>query len=256
VVRLPIRVLEKPWGTPRTEPWYSGREKDGHRGNIGEVWFRASKKTSPLVKFLFTSARLSVQVHPPGPSGKTEMWHVLRAVPGAYVWIGLKQNMTRNAVKKACLSGEISELLNRVEVIAGETYFIPAGTIHAIGPGIVTCEVQQNSDITYRLFDYGSDRELHLECGLDVAILSATKPHAASLPLRCDYFVTERLNVAGSVVANPRAPDTLLIALEGEGSIAGESFRAGDGFEAAGGSAPFTIESERAVFLITSESGA
>ncbi len=131
-----------------------------------------------LVKFLFTSDNLSVQVHPndeyaakhhEGSRGKTEMWHILRAEPGAKIAFGVRVPVTKEELRTAAESGAIVDLLNWIPVRPGETYFIPAGTVHAIGGGLVICEVQQLSDVTYRLYDYkrvdkdGKERELHLD---------------------------------------------------------------------------------------------
>ena len=115
------------------------------------------------MKLLFTSERLSVQVHPDdgedGPRGKTEMWHILEAEPGAAIALGFREPITRERLREATRTGEIERLLNWMPVKAGETYFTPAHTVHAIGAGIVLCEIQQNSDVTYRLWDYGRPRE-------------------------------------------------------------------------------------------------
>jgi len=248
--RLAIKPLEKVWGSSNTEPWY--RNPEGQ--NIGEVWFEASDSAPLLVKFLFTSDNLSVQVHPGdeyaqahenGSAGKTEMWHVLRAEPGARIAVGLKKVETAARVREAALSGEIVDLLRWVEVQAGETYFLPAGTIHAIGAGLALCEVQQFSDLTYRLYDFGRGRELHLEKALDVAIFQpydALVPPRGNLLAQSEYFRTERVPVRGSAMLE----GSLCIVLEGEGTFGGMRFAPGDGFEG-----PARVESPNAVFLIT-----
>jgi mannose-6-phosphate isomerase len=206
------------------------------------------------VKFLFTSDNLSVQVHPEdeyaqahenGSAGKTEMWHVLRAEPGARIAVGLKKAETAAQVREAALSGEIVDLLRWVEVHPGETYFLPAGTIHAIGAGLVLCEVQQLSDVTYRLYDFGRGRELHLEKALAVAHFEpydALVPRRGNLLAECEYFRTERMQVQGSATLE----GSLCIVLEGEGTFGGMRFAPGDGFEG-----PATVESPNAVFLVT-----
>jgi mannose-6-phosphate isomerase len=263
--RLARRPLEKVWGSPLTEPWYRNPEGKG----IGEIWFEASDSVPLLVKFLFTSANLSVQVHPGdeyarvhenGSPGKTEMWHVLRAEAGAKVAIGLKERATRERVLAAALSGEIVEMLRWIEVAPGDSFFIPAGTIHAIGGGLALCEVQQLSDVTYRLFDYGrKGRELHLEKGLDVAdpgpreayVPRTDRGGGRSLLAECRYFRTERMAVRGSATLEARARNYLCIALAGEGTVAGVPFGAGEGWEVAAGSGPFLVESPDAVMLIT-----
>ncbi|MES1260756.1 MAG: class I mannose-6-phosphate isomerase [Acidobacteriota bacterium] len=267
-MNLPTRLPRTPhftvWGTPQTEPWYPNPE----RRNIGEIWFAASEQVPLLVKFLFTSGPLSVQVHPPdeyartqeNSPGKTEMWHVLRAASGAHIDLGLRAAMTRESLGEASLSGEIEHLLNWLPARVGDTFFIPAGTIHAIGGGLVMCEVQQRSDVTYRLYDYGRGRELHLARGLEVACLEPyagrrepVSRNGSMLLAECRYFRTERLSVQGSVVCAPRPKNAIYVALEGEGLIAGQPFQTGDAWEIAAGGTPFGIESPAAAFLITSE---
>lgn len=138
-----------------------------------------------LVKLLDTAEWLSVQVHPDdayahsveahtGFHGKNEAWVILDAEPGARIVYGVKRPVSRAELKAAAEDGSVLELLNFVPVAPGDVIFVPAGTIHALGPGIFLYEVQQRSDLTYRLFDYGRGRELHLEKSLDVARLEPT----------------------------------------------------------------------------------
>src|SRR3954470_8159232 len=127
-----------------------------------------------LIKFLFPREKLSVQVHPDDagaralgqPCGKTECWYVLSAEPGAQVGLGLKPGVTRDELKRAIAEKRAEALLNWLPVHAGEMIYVEAGTVHAIGPGSILVETQQNSDTTYRLYDYGRPRELHVEAGL------------------------------------------------------------------------------------------
>jgi len=253
--KLPTRLEpsfhEKIWGTADLEPWFPRAEK-----KIGEVWFPPPPELPILVKFLFTSARLSVQVHPPDEyarrhehsAGKTEMWHILRAAPGGEIALGFREPITRDRLRESAASGEIEKLLRWIPVHAGETYFTPAGTVHAIGGGLALCEIQQLSDVTYRLYDYGRPRELHLDKGAGVAHLG---PHAgAAVPThigpdhkllaRCPYFETESLSIAVErqyAFARPH----LLILLDGRGRFGDLSCRAGEVWFAAAG-AGFTIE--------------
>src|SRR5262249_46670605 len=152
---------------------------------IGEVWF-STPELPILVKFLFTTENLSVQVHPSGECGvgKTEMWHILRAAEGASIALGFRDTVTPAWARAAAESGEILEMLRWYPVRAGETYFTPAGTVHAIGAGIALCEIQQHSDITYRLYDYGRPRELHLEEGLAVSDFGTHPGASACVQLR------------------------------------------------------------------------
>jgi mannose-6-phosphate isomerase len=268
-VRLPSASYYRIWGTAETEPWY----RNFAHQVIGEVWFQASDAVPLLVKFLFTSDRLSVQVHPPdayamehhGSRGKTEMWHILRAEPEAAIALGLRVPVTKEQLRAAAESGEIVDLLNWIPVRPGETYFIPAGTIHAIGGGIVICEVQQLSDITYRLYDYqrldkdGNPRELHLDHSVAVARL---EPGGAAQEVQCledgrellvdsEYFRTERLVVKGRATVPARHRNQLCIALEGGGEFGDQPFAAGETWEIPAGQG-VEISSPSAVFLITS----
>ncbi len=127
-----------------------------------------------LIKFLFPKEKLSVQVHPDDegaarvgqPCGKTECWYVLQAAPGAQVGLGLKPGTTKAEVERAIRETRMEHLLNWIDVQAGDMIYVDAGTVHAIGGGAVIVETQQNSDTTYRLYDYGRPRELHIEHGL------------------------------------------------------------------------------------------
>jgi mannose-6-phosphate isomerase len=129
-----------------------------------------------LLKFLFPAEKLSVQVHPDDeharrlgqPCGKTECWYVAHAKPGAQVGLGLKDGVTRETFEQAVHAQRAEDLLNWVTVYAGEMLYVPGGTVHTLGPGAVIVETQQQSDTTYRLYDYGRPRELHLQQGLDV----------------------------------------------------------------------------------------
>ena len=143
----------------------------------GKSGFHVGEQFPLLVKFIFTSERLSIQVHPndefaalhENSRGKTEMWHILHADDGATIALGFTRPLSAEELRSAITDGSVEDLLNWVPVQAGDTLFAPAGTIHAIGHGIVLCEIQQNSDVTYRLYDYGRPRELHLERGLKVS---------------------------------------------------------------------------------------
>ncbi|MCL5745078.1 MAG: class I mannose-6-phosphate isomerase [Acidobacteria bacterium] len=202
-VRLTPSLRSKVWGKTSLGPWFADSPEP-----VGEVWFTHTEELPLLVKFLYTSARLSVQVHPAdgedGPRGKTEMWHILDAEPGATIALGFRRPVTREELRAAAASGAVEELLNWMPVKAGETYFAPAHTVHAIGGGIVLCEIQQHSDITYRLYDYGRSRQIHVEQSLRVADLGvhpgASRPHPETgLLVACPYFATSVVEVAGMV---------------------------------------------------------
>jgi mannose-6-phosphate isomerase len=143
---------------------------------IGEIWFEPPPELPQvLVKYLFTSEKLSVQVHPsdaqalPGEAGKEECWLVLDAEADARLAIGFVREVTSDEIAAAAQDGTIESLLAWHPARAGDLFYLPAGTVHAIGPGLALVEVQQNSDTTFRLYDYGRPRELHLERALAVA---------------------------------------------------------------------------------------
>ena len=235
-VRLTPSLREKVWGKTRLEPWYPNSASP-----IGESWFLSDHELPLLVKLIFTSDRLSVQVHPAdgedGPLGKTEMWYILEAEPGASIAVGFREPITRARLMEATRSGEIERLLNWIEVKPGETYFTPAHTVHAIGAGIVLCEIQQNSDVTYRLWDYGRPRPIHVEKAVPIADLGvypgAARPvrvseHCEEL-VRDRHFITELVRLGVGDTEMPEAHGCQLwIAIEGAGHIDGEAYHRGD----------------------------
>lgn len=173
--RLQTLVVEKPWG--RTDiPSDFGDFGDRR---IGEIWFAHpdGDDAQIMVKFLFTSERLSIQVHPDDdaaqaagyPRGKEECWLVLDATPDAELGVGLIAKTTREVLHRAALDGTIVDLIDWRAARPDDFVYNQAGTIHAIGAGLTVVEVQQNVDCTYRLFDYGRPRELHLDAGLAVS---------------------------------------------------------------------------------------
>ena len=233
IERLKTRFLDKVWGSTKLEPLYPN-----HTERIGEVWFEADHPLPLLVKFLFTTDKLSVQVHPKdeyallhhNSRGKTEMWHVVAAEPGAQVAVGFREPISRERLREASLTGEIEELLRWYDARPGDTFFLPAGTVHAIGAGLVLCEIQQYSDITYRLYDYGRPRELHLEHGVAVSDLVPCDPRSNSregVLVDCKYFTTRLVRGGGEL---PRAKEWMLAVIRGSGSIAGYPAKAGEGF--------------------------
>ncbi len=202
-----------------------------------------------LIKFIFAEDKLSVQVHPDdeyasrheqaaGGRGKTEMWYAVRARPEAEVLVGLRLEVTRQSFERAIADGTAENCLQRVPLRAGDAVFVPARTAHTIGPGLVLCEIQQNSDITYRVYDYnrrdskGRARELHIEKALDVIRFgeqrggkvqpvqihrgAVAKTHLAA----CEYFTTERWEFGERIeCVTSREHFDLLIFLEGSGSV-------------------------------------
>lgn len=182
---LEMKRVPKPWGVDVLPAPFTGDEADER---IGEIWFEPPTAVPELlVKYIFTSKNLSVQVHPSdaqtqamglGRQGKEECWLILDAKPGATLGIGMAEEMDASTLRAAAEDGTIEDCLVWHEVTTGDFFYIPANTIHAIGAGISLIEVQQNSDITYRLYDYGRPRELHLDDGLSVAVAG---PYAPSL---------------------------------------------------------------------------
>lgn len=249
-VRLESSLHQKIWGVSSLEPWFQSVG-----GRIGEVWFE-SPGPHPLpilVKFIFTSERLSVQVHPDdayaraheaSPGGKTEMMYILQAEPGATLAAGFLAPITPGRAREAAISGEIEHLLRWWPAIPGQVYCIPAGTVHALGAGITVCEISQNNPITYRLFDYGRPRELHLEQGLEVSVLEPypgpTVPQG-NLLASCPHFVTERLVLTEPIYRPDPARFHLLIALEGGGRLGRERFAAGDAWYVPAAADPFPL---------------
>lgn len=182
-LRLPIHMVEKPWGRDDLPaPFVAPR---GQR--IGEIWFTPPPELDRLlIKYIFTSEKLSVQVHPSdaqteamgiGRQGKEECWLVIAAQPGARLGIGFDREYSEDMLRAAALDGRIEHMLRWHTVQPGDFFYIPANTVHAIGAGVSLIEVQQNSDITYRLYDYGRPRELHLDAALAVA---RRKPYDAA----------------------------------------------------------------------------
>ncbi|MEY4161218.1 MAG: hypothetical protein RLZZ136_1839 [Pseudomonadota bacterium] len=185
-VKLPIRSVAKPWGRNHLPAPFVAPAGEA----IGEVWFEPPAALDQLlVKYIFTSEALSVQVHPsdaqfPG-QGKEECWLVIAAEPDAKLGIGFTSALHGDQIRSAALDGSLADRLAWHPVKAGDFFYIPAGTVHAIGAGISLIEVQQNSDVTYRLYDYGRPRPLHLDEGLAVAL-------AAPYPAACHSVLAER----------------------------------------------------------------
>ncbi len=286
---------ERPWGVTDLSPWFQN-PRPGTR--MGEAWFTADANPTSLgptfgeltrahpvevlgpglgtecpllVKVLFTSERLSVQVHPDdeyaaehhdGSRGKTEAWHVIAADAHATIGLGLSAPLSREQAEAAALSGEIEHLMDWRPAAAGDTFLVPAGTVHALGPGLTLVEVQEQSDITYRLFDYGRGRELHLDHGLAVADLSPYTlgndsregaEMSRTVLTHCQYFTLERRSVGTPVSFVPLAPHFhLVVVIAGSGTIAAQSLTPGQVWCVPAASRPFEIEStEGCALLIT-----
>jgi len=241
---LATKRVEKPWG--RSHLWPGFADPAPGAAKVGEVWFQTPHAGEPqlLIKYLFTSEKLSVQVHPDDeaaraagyPRGKDEAWVILAAEPHATIALGTKAPMTKEALRAAALDGSIEHLLDWKPVKAGDFIYSPAGVIHAIGPGPRLVEVQQNVDLTYRLYDYGSDRELHLDAGVAVSDPVPFVPLPTPAPAGTDRailaegpkFVLERWPAGHRVVVLPAGMTGWLVPLAGEGVADGVAFRAGE----------------------------
>lgn len=229
---------ERVWGRRDLRPLFD-RQFDKP---IGEAWFpgpgdpellgtgadpRYPGICPLLVKLLFTNERLSVQVHPDDAYaqahhhslGKTEAWVVLDSQAPGEVAVGFREAISPERLKAAAQSGEIEQLIDWRKVKAGDVIFTPAGTVHAIGAGLTICEIQENSDITYRLYDYGrGGRELHLEHGARVSHLGPHEFEPKPLALAdgreelvaCEYFRIERLKPRGALTVEAGSPYYLI----------------------------------------------
>jgi mannose-6-phosphate isomerase len=234
------------------EAWLTGPESIVEKGpmagrtlaavaaELGEVLLGRSdggtdKEFPLLVKLLFPSDKLSVQVHPDDaqaqamgqPRGKTECWYVLEAEPGAAVALGLKAGATEATVRSAIAAGTLEGLLEWVPVEVGDMVFVDAGTVHAIGPGVVFLETQQTCDITFRMYDYGRPRALQVEQALRVMRLKTAAGKVA--PVAMDgftrlierrYFVVDRYDVgAARDAVIPIAEAGCLVGIGGDATV-------------------------------------
>jgi len=250
---------------PLGEAWMTGVECRFATGpfagkKLGEAWSSMSAEWTGtrlgcdapfpiLVKFIFTEEKLSVQVHPDdeyaakyetqaGGRGKTEMWYALRASPDAEVMVGLKPGATKENFRRAIQDGTAETLLTRIPVKASEAIFVPAGTVHTLGPGLVLCEIQEYSDLTYRVYDYnrrdalGKQRDLHIDKALDV-IRFGEQTGGKIEPVKvnrdglietyfaaCPYFATMEWKFSKRMTAvSSREHFDLLIFLDGRGNF-------------------------------------
>jgi len=272
---------EVPCAKPIGEAWFTFEEnRTSLGGTLGEliaagpeILGTAADRAHPgicplLVKLLFTTERLSVQVHPEdeyardhhGCLGKTEAWYVMDAEPGAEVAVGFREALHSEQLKASALSGEIEHLLDWRKVRAGDVVFVPAGTVHAIGAGVTICEIQQNSDITYRLYDYGRPRELHLDHGANVSHLGPYTQGQESVALAdwrdqlaaCRYFRIERLKLRGGATLSGDVPHyLLLVCTKGSGSIAGDPYAAGQTWMVPAHAAEFAITGTGSEWILT-----
>ena len=172
-----------------------------------------------LIKLIDAKDNLSIQVHPndeyamrvEGEYGKTEMWYIVDCEDDAYLYYGVNRDITKSEFEERIKNNTLLEILNKVPVKKGDVFFIPSGTIHAICSGILICEVQQNSNTTYRVYDYdrrgadGKPRELHFEKAIDVSLLTPSPKQAetnSNILASCKYFTVEKLNDNSDITLN------------------------------------------------------
>lgn len=275
--RLAPWFRTRPWGFRDLAPWYDYRTEGEP---IGEVWLTGEMCTADtgplkglsleditrqhrsallgtaveqkdfplLVKLLFPKEKLSVQVHPDDalaqqygePRGKTECWYALDAQPGAQVALGIRAGVTVDQVKAAVQNASLESLLEMVPVQKGDMILVAAGTVHAMGLGVVILETQQTSDLTYRMYDYGSERELHLEKSFAAMRLKTAAGKVPPRPVNGHtvliderYFRIERWPIRPGVAPSLPGPlpvVQMLFVVQGRMRISGEGF------------APFDVE--------------
>jgi len=176
-----------------------------------------------LAKRLDCAEELSVQVHPREGEPKTEAWVILRAKPGAGVYSGFSKDVSADEVRAAAKNGTLPKLLRFLPLEPGGAVFVPSGTVHAIGGGLVLFEIQQSADTTYRLYDWGRDRELHLEKGLQNATLAAAPPPEGPRPVApghtrlvsCEHFHVDRIEAESSFRVDPADSWKAVLAVNG-----------------------------------------
>ena len=225
-----------------------------------------------LTKFIDAQDKLSVQVHPSdsyaleheGQFGKTEMWYVVEADEGAGLYMGLERECDADEFAKAVADGSVEKLLSFKTVKRGDVYFIPSGTIHAIGAGVVIFEIQQNSTLTYRLYDYmrrdkdGNLRELHVDKAMKVSLLepyneAVFDKNDESLIGTCEYFETRKYKLNFTKMAFNVTNESFLsiTCVGGNGTINGEKLSLGDTFFSPAGSGEITVEGDLEIIAVT-----
>ncbi len=268
---LKPRFAERIWGRASLAPFYG---ETGVDGPVGEAWLTgpecvvaggemAGKSLSEavpgfplLVKILFPDDKLSVQVHPDDAEarklgldrGKTECWYVLESETGAKVACGLTAGTSADDVREAIEAGTLEDRMQWIAVAPGDMIFVDAGTLHAIGPGMTLLEVQQTCDVTYRLYDYGRPRELHLEQGLAVLKTETragkVKPHKQdgfTRLIETEYFIVDLFDLPGGQAYEMEMQGTGCIAgVRGKGAVNETRFGPGEAVIIPDGSATMT----------------
>ncbi|MBQ9369946.1 MAG: class I mannose-6-phosphate isomerase [Clostridia bacterium] len=260
------------------ESWELAAHKDGTSGFAGETFDLAYlfehdraligtdaarfERFPMIIKLIDAKDNLSVQVHPSdayalakeNSYGKTEMWYVAEAEEGAGLYVGFNRDLTEDEFRTLIAENRLQEALNFIPVKPGEWYFIEAGTVHAIGKGVVIAEIQQNSNLTYRLYDYGrvgadgKPRELHVEKGVKVSKLTKYVPDKRT---SCEYFSCESGAVAGekTLVADEKS-FVAVILLDGALEVEGKTYAKGDTIFVPAGYGAFTLRGEAKVIFV------
>jgi mannose-6-phosphate isomerase len=247
IERARVQAVQKPWGVADLRPW-SRANRDGGR-LIGEIWYERSgsgcSDPSLLLKLLFTSQPLSIQVHPDDTyaqsiglaRGKTEAWYILSAAPGARIALGLKERLAPRQLREAVNDGSIAALVAWRTVLPGDVVLVAAGTIHAIGAGLVIAEVQQRSDATFRMFDFGRERDLHIASAVAVAdagpadagLKTKRLTDERTLLLSNPHFVFERIEqVPDSAIRLEADRETWLLVVSGSARVGKFDVATGD----------------------------
>lgn len=263
-----VRVVHKPWGVCDLRPW-SGL--DGTNDPVGELWFERAEggASGPALrlKLLFTSEPLSIQVHPDDicaramglPNGKSEAWYVLSAKPDAKIGVGLKHRVTPQQLRASIGDGSIVDLVQWRPVAKGDAVFIPAGTIHALGAGIVLAEIQQHSEATFRLFDYGRGRDLHEDNGVAAAEAGPLQfaggasrlTHERTVLVASQHFVFEKVDLpAGSSWALLAEPETWILVIDGHAAVGLTAVSLGEAILVSGGRTSIEVGADGLTALV------
>ncbi len=253
-------------GSKMSESWEASVHPDGEsrteQGTLAEYISANPQsvggdgKFPVLIKYIDAAQNLSVQVHPDdayakaneGDNGKTEMWYIISADDGAGIYCGFKRDTNKDEFLAKVKDGTVEELLNFIPVKSGDCFLIEAGTVHAIGAGCVICEIQQNSNVTYRVYDYnridanGKPRQLHVEKAVDVINFNQFIDRTNSgekeiftggniqMLTKCKYFTCRRLELNGGYAETVQNSFITVNILSGEGRINGKTYTAGDSF--------------------------
>ena len=268
--------------TPCAESWELSFHKDGltrlENGktlaeSVTQKDLGKNAKVFPffpvLIKFIDAKENLSVQVHPSdeyalkneNSFGKTEMWYIVEAEENAGIYLGFNRDVTQEEYETAIKENRLTEMLNFYKVKAGDCYFIPSGTIHAIGKGCLICEIQQNSNLTYRVYDYGrkdkngNERELHIDKALKVTNLNKFGPITFEDCLgQCEYFTVRKYEINGEkqLIAD-RTSFQCVTSLKGCGYIENMEIKQGDSFFIPANYGAYTIKGRMEIIVTTCE---